>query len=92
MSQLLGALVNSIIRGAFILSKKYQKNTKKTPPLREEESKKKETENRIQLQQAIVWDMDKNPNDAAPEKGTECGTGVTSEAMEKFTVLKPQLT
>lgn len=31
--------------------------------------------------------MDKKPNDAVPEQGTECGTEVTdtSEAMENFT-------
>lgn len=31
--------------------------------------------------------MDKKPNDAVPEQGTECGTEVTdtSEALENFT-------
>lgn len=48
---------------------------------------KREIANRIHLQQALVWDMDKKPNDAAPEQGTECGTAVTdtSGAMENFT-------
>lgn len=32
-----------------------------------------------------MWDMDEKPNDAVPEQGTECGTGVTLEAMENFT-------
>lgn len=46
---------------------------------------KRKTTNRIQLQQALLWDMDKKPNDAVPEQGTECGTGVTLETMENFT-------
>lgn len=45
---------------------------------------KRETANRIQLQLALERDRDKKPNDAVPEQGTECGTGVTSEEMENF--------